>query len=264
MLASNDMENCSGERPRVIGVVGGLGPFAGLDLVRKILRHTAARKDQEHLPLMLCSFPGKVPERPTFLLGQSSENPGDAIGDIMCRLARGGAEVIGMPCNTAHSPGILDRALEKLYRTSPEIRFISIIRSAVEHIRALQPAGGPVGLMGTEATLRTGLYQNALAEAGLEAVIPDGEDCELMQKAISDTRFGIKAFSDPVTQEARTALLSVAQRLIAEKHVSLLLLGCTEIPLAVTETLFQDIPVVDATDALARELVRASCPERLA
>lgn len=258
------LENNNSEGPRVIGVVGGLGPFAGLDLVRKVLRNTIAQKDQDHLPLMLHSFPGWIPERPAFLLGQSTENPGEAIGDIMCQLAQNGARVIGMPCNTAHSPRILNRALEKLHQTAPDVQFVSIIRSAVEHIRTLHPEGGPVGLMGTEATLHTGLYQDALAEAGLEAVVPDDEDCALMQKAISDTTFGIKAFSDPVSQEARSALLGVAQRLIAEKHISLLLLGCTEIPLAITETLLQDTPVVDATNVLARELVRASCPERLA
>ncbi len=250
--------------PRVIGVVGGLGPFAGLDLVRKIFRNTKARKDQDHLPLILYSFPGAVPDRSNFLLGRSGENPGESIGDIMLRLAQSGASVIGMPCNTAHSPKILDRALEKLYRTAPDARFVSIIQSAAAHIREKNPAGGPVGLMGTEGTLRTGLYQNALEEFGIESVIPNDEDCVLMQKAISDTNFGVKAFADPVTREARAALLGVAQRLIAQKHVSLLLLGCTEIPLAITETSLQGIPVVDATNILARELIRASCPERLA
>lgn len=264
MSLERDHETHQGERRRVIGVVGGLGPFAGLDLARKILRNTTAQKDQDHLPLMLYSFPGSVPDRSTFLLGQSRENPGEAIGDIMCRLAQGGASVIGMPCNTAHSPKILDTALEKLYRTAPNVCFVSIIQSAAAYISAQNPTSGPVGLMGTEGTLRTGLYQDALAKFGIESVIPNDEDCALMQKAISDTRFGIKAFSDPVTQEARTALLGVAQRLIAEKRVSLLLLGCTEIPLAITETLLHGAPVVDATNVLARELIRASCPERLA
>ena len=55
--------------PRTIGIVGGLGPYAGYDLVRKIFRWTRASRDQDHLPLMLHSFPGWIPERPAFLLG---------------------------------------------------------------------------------------------------------------------------------------------------------------------------------------------------
>ena len=91
-----------------IGVVGGLGPYAGLDLVRKIFDRTRADHDQDHLPVMLYSFPGDIPVRPEFLLGLTRENPGEAIGDIMARMAEAGATIIGMPCNTAHSPRILD------------------------------------------------------------------------------------------------------------------------------------------------------------
>ena len=71
------------QEPRVIGVVGGLGPFAGVDLVRKIIKWTRASQDQDHLPVMLHSFPGWVPDRSTFLLGKASKNPGEVIGDIM-------------------------------------------------------------------------------------------------------------------------------------------------------------------------------------
>ncbi|MGN1039016.1 MAG: aspartate racemase, partial [Mailhella sp.] len=74
---------------------------------------------------------------------------------------------------------------------------------------------------------------------------------------------GIKSFSDPVTSRARGILLDAARDLAEKKHVSIILLGCTEIPVAVTESCLCDIPVVDATSVLARELIRASCPERL-
>ena len=72
-----------------------------------------------------------------------------------------------------------------------------------------------------------------------------------------------KAFSDPVTPRARQILLDAARRLVEVKHVDAILLGCTEIPVAVTESCLWDTPVVDATSVLARELIRASCPERL-
>ena len=249
--------------PRTIGIVGGLGPYAGYDLVRKIFRWTKASRDQDHLPLMLHSFPGWIPERPAFLLGQTKENPGEDIGGIMAQLARNGARVIGMPCNTAHSPRILNVALERLRETGLDVTFVSIIESAVRHMRAMCPNGGRIGLMGTVATLQTRLYQDALAKAGLEPVLPDDDECALVQRAISDPEFGVKAFSDPVSPRARQILLDTARRLVEKKQVSVILLGCTEIPVAVTETSLLDTPVVDATSVLARELIRASCPERL-
>ena len=110
-----------------IGIVGGVGPHAGLDLTRKLFDHTRAEADQEHLPVMLYSFPDRIGERPAFLLGKTADNPGEAIGDIMAELARAGATVIGMPCNTAHSPRILDAALEKLNATGRPVRFVHMI-----------------------------------------------------------------------------------------------------------------------------------------
>ena len=249
--------------PLPIGIVGGLGPYAGYDLLRKIFRWTEASTDQEHLPIMLHSFPGWIPERPAYLLGQKKENPGEDIGDIMVQLARNGARVIGMPCNTAHSPRILDVALERLRETGLDVTFVSIIESAVKHVNSMCPNGGRIGLMGTVATLQTRLYQDALEKAGLEPVLPDDEDCALVQRAISDPEFGVKAFSDPVSPKARQILLDTARRLVEKKQVSAILLGCTEIPVAVTESVLWDTPVVDATSVLARELIRASCPERL-
>lgn len=249
--------------PRTIGIVGGLGPYAGYDLVRKIFRWTKAGTDQEHLPIMLHSFPGWIPERPAFLLGETRENPGEDIGGIMAQLAENGARVIGMPCNTAHSPRILNTALERLQATGLDVTFVSIIESAVKHVSALCPGSGRIGLMGTVATLRTRLYQDALEKAGLEPVLPDEEECAMVQRAISDPAFGIKAFSDPVTPRARQILLDAARRLVEVRHVDAVLLGCTEIPVAVTESVLYNTPVVDATSVLAQELIRASCPERL-
>ncbi|WP_298066481.1 amino acid racemase [uncultured Mailhella sp.] len=249
--------------PRTIGIVGGLGPFAGVDLVRKIIRWTKASRDQEHLPLMLYSFPGWIPDRSGFLLDRSLPNPGEAIGEIMARLAQSGAEVIGMPCNTAHSPLILGPALERLRASGPEVEFVSIIESAVAHVNKLCPQGGRIGLMGTLGTMRTRLYQDALEKAGHQPVTLDDAGCALIQQAISDQNFGVKACSDPVTPKARQLLLDAARRLIEEKQVSAVLLGCTEIPVAITEAVLWDTPVVDVTTVLAQELIRASCPERL-
>ena len=245
-----------------IGVVGGPGPYAGLDLVRKIFDRTKGDHDQDHLPVMLYSFPGDIPVRPEFLLGLTRENPGEAIGDIMARMAEAGATIIGMPCNTAHSPRILDVALERLAATQRKVRFVHIIDAAVAHMCRICPRGSRVGLMGTAATLRTRLYQDALEQAGLVPVILDDEGCSRVQDAISNRDYGIKASSNPVSPTACDILHQAAHDL-AKKNVAAILLGCTEIPLALTESCLFNVPVVDATSILAQELIRACAPEKL-
>ena len=242
------------------GIVGGVGPHAGLDLTRKLFDHTRAEADQEHLPVMLYSFPDRIGERPAFLLGKTADNPGEAIGDIMAELARAGATVIGMPCNTAHSPRILDAALEKLNATGRPVRFVHMIDAVVRHVRQRCGEGARVGILSTLATLETRLYQDSLERAGLEALHPAPDGCARVQEAISNREYGIKA-RNPVTERARADLLDEARRLAG--NADAIILGCTEIPLALPEKELGGVPLIDATDILARELVRAFAPEKL-
>lgn len=184
-----------------IGIVGGVGPHAGLDLTRKLFDHTRAEADQEHLPVMLYSFPDRIGERPAFLLGKTADNPGEAIGDIMAELARAGATVIGMPCNTAHSPRILDAALEKLNATGRPVRFVHMIDAVVRHVRQRCGEGARVGILSTLATLETRLYQDSLERAGLEALHPAPDGCAGYRRpsatASTASRPGIRSQSAP-------------------------------------------------------------------
>ena len=96
-----------------IGIVGGAGPYAGLDLAQKILEQTIAEKDQDYLPTLLISTPDKIEDRTRFLLGEITSNPAHSIFRNLCDLNTLGASVVGIPCNTAHAPAIKDVFLEK-------------------------------------------------------------------------------------------------------------------------------------------------------
>ena len=122
-----------------IGVLGGVGPYAGLDLMRKIFDQTEANCDQEHLSVIQYSLSEHIIDRTRFLLGETDENPGEAIGEIMVRMAKAGATVIGVPCNTAHSPRIMDVAVAMLHEASPKTRFVNMIDSVVAFIRESLP-----------------------------------------------------------------------------------------------------------------------------
>ena len=180
----------------------------------------------------------------------------------MVRLARAGASVIGVPCNTAHSPRIMDVALARLHAEAPDVAFVHMIDAVIAFIREQLPQARRIGVLSTQGTYATGLYQDALSGAGLEALFPDETGREAVQQAISNREYGIKAESNPVTPRARQALSDAAAGLVAQ-GTQAIILGCTEIPLALTEKELHGVPLIDATNILARALVLAFAPNRL-
>lgn len=245
-----------------IGIVGGVGPYAGLDLTRKIFDNTIASCDQDHLPVVLLSLPSLIADRTDFLLGKTEENPGEVLGDIMVALTQLGADVIGMPCNTAHSPKILHTALDRLHCCKKNVKFVSLIDSALDEVAKVVGKGMRVGFLSTQGTYVARIYQDALSQAGFIPLFPDDAGRERVQSAISDPAFGIKSKSNPVTEQAKQFLTEEAQTLISQ-GAEAVILGCTEIPLALTCERLQGVPLIDATNALARSLIFAVDPSKL-
>ena len=149
-----------------------------------------------------------------------------------------------------------------LHEASPKTRFVHLIDSVVAFIRESLPHARKIGVLSTKGDLRDrALYQDALSAAGFVPLFPDEEGRERVQQAISNTAYGIKAQSNPVTPEARAALLAEAEKLV-EQGADAVILGCTEIPLALTEPDLRGVPLLDATKVLARALIIAFAPER--
>ena len=99
---------------KTIGIVGGVGPYAGLDLNEKIFRLTKAMTDQEHLNVLLFSMSSKIVDRTDYLIKKIKKNPAYGIYDVLVRLEQGGAEIVGIPCNTSHAPEIWNVIEEKI------------------------------------------------------------------------------------------------------------------------------------------------------
>ena len=251
------------EQDRIIGVIGGMGPYAGLDLVRKIFDLTDAHKDQEHLPVALLSFPGWIRDRSTFLFEKSGENPADAIFEIAMQLEDIGAAVVGIPCNTAHAPPIFDVLQEKLDEAGASLRLVHMIRETAAHIRQAHPDIERVGVLSTLAVYRLGLYAGALAAEGFSPVVPDENVQEnIVNRTIFDPTFGIKAQANPVSLIARQSLLNAIDHL-RDKGAEAVILGCTELPLAIPDEEVNSATIVDPTEVLARALIRETYPDRI-
>lgn len=246
----------------MIGVVGGVGPYAGLDLVAKIFDQTEASTDQDHLPLALLSVPAGIPDRTEFLLGHAKDSPAPALARVILDLEAVGATVVGIPCNSAHAPPIFDVIREELAEASSRVKLVHMIEEAAEFVRAMHPDSRTVGVLSTTGTCQTGVYAATLGRRGIDALMPDRAVQEAVHGAIYDPGFGIKAHSYPVTPAARGSLLDAIDHL-REKGAEAIILGCTEIPLAITEKLIGDTVVVDPTLILARAMIRELDPQKL-
>lgn len=257
-----DLDAASSEP--IIGILSGMGPYAGLDLAQKIHRHTAARTDQDHLSVALLSYPGWIVDRSTYLFDHAQPDPTPALAKIARRLEAAGAEVVGIPCNTAHCPPIFDVLRERLREAGTRLRFVHMIEETARTIRERFPSVERVGVLSSLAVFRLDLYKDVLEAAGFEAVRPSEEvQREVVNRVIFDREHGIKAHSAPVTDRAR-ADLRAAVRGLREAGAEAVVLGCTEFPLAIPEPELDGLPMVDPTTVLARALIREAGPEKLA
>lgn len=246
----------------MIGVVGGVGPYAGLDLVRKVFDQTAAGRDQEHVAVSLLSVPERIADRTEFLLGKTDQNPADAILGILIQLETIGASVAGIPCNTTHAPAIFDRIRERLNEAGSGLRLVNMIEETIDHLRA---SGNPqlrVAPISTLGTYRVRIYLDGLARAGFGVVDPGEAIQQLVHDAIYNQEWGIKAQSSPVTPRAREAL-ETAIRTLQAAGAQAIVLGCTELPLALPEPSLLGVPLIDPATILARALIREAAPEKL-
>jgi aspartate racemase len=192
------------EERNAIGVVGGLGPYAGLDLVKKVFDETEAASDQEHLPVALVSFPGHIPDRSTYIADQTAPDPVPPLAEVLRRLDAAGCAVAGMPCNTAHAPVIFDALTAAMAEEGRRIRLLNMIEASAASVRYRAPEARRVGVLATTSTLQNQLYDRALEALGLETVRPEPDfQHDVVNPVIFDGTWGIKAQSNPPTERAR-------------------------------------------------------------
>ncbi|NOZ23787.1 MAG: aspartate/glutamate racemase family protein [Planctomycetes bacterium] len=246
----------------MIGIVGGVGPYAGLDLTRKVFDQTVASSDQEHLPVALLSLPREIVDRTEYLLGHTATNPAHSIAQVMVQLERLGAVVAGIPCNTAHAPPIFDVIVADLQKAGASIRPLHMIEETASFLRKHYQSITTVGVLCTTGTAKSGVYAAALQKEGVHVIMPAPARQEFVHDAVYSQRTGIKARPNPVTPEAKGILMGAIHELQTQ-GAQAILLACTEIPLAITERAIGKTIVLDPTLILARALIREANPSKL-
>jgi aspartate racemase len=229
----------------IIGILGGMGPAATADFYGKLVAMTPARRDQEHLRIVIWSDP-TMPDRTEALLGRGPD-PTPWLLDGCRVLREAGATVIAIPCNTAHAfvPRFAERA---------GLPIVHMIGEVAGHLAAADPPVRLVGLLATDGTIRSELYQQWLGRIGIGLVLPDpASQAEEVTAAIRALKAGRRGagVAEPLRWAAKRLVDRGAQAVIA---------GCTEIPLGLSAAEV-DVPLVDPAAVLARALIRRARPD---
>jgi len=221
---------------KIIGILGGMGPLATVELFKRIVLKTPAKKDQEH-PRIIIYNNSKVPDRTAYILGKG-ENPLPELIDSAKKLEKWGASFIIMPCNTAH---FFAEEIQKVV----EIPLINMVEETAEYIRKLGLK--KVGLLATDGTIKGMVYHKALLKRGIEIALPDKKEQEEVMKGIYE---GVKAGN---LELGKKLLLKVAKKL--EKRSEGIIAGCTEVSVALSERDLK-VPLIDPMDVIAEKAVK--------
>lgn len=223
---------------RMIGILGGMGPEATLDLYRHIINLTPAARDQDHIRVLIYSNP-KIPDR-TEAITADGDSPLYELIESAKLLERSGAGIIAMPCNAAHY--FLPQIQKEV-----SVPVLDMIEETCRTIRETMPHAPKVGLIAALGTVRSGVYHEALEKSGIEVLVPNHADQQRIQAAIGQVKAGVQ---NRTTQEI---FQSIGMRLV-EAGARAVILGCTEVPLAF-EPNEVAYPSVNSTRILAEAAV---------
>ncbi len=224
---------------KVVGIIGGMGPEATMDLFGKLLAATPARKDQDHLHILIdCN--SKIPSRPKALL-EGGPDPTPLLLATARNLERGGADLLLIACNTAHL--FYDRIAAAV-----RVPVLHIADEAIAEATRRYPDLRAAGVLAGMGAIRLRLYQDRLEAKGLRAVVPSDADQETVVSVITSVKAGDKG------PAVRARIREVAERLGAA-GAQVVFLGCTELPLVLADGEV-GVPVLDSTAVLAGAAVR--------
>jgi aspartate racemase len=223
---------------KIIGILGGMGPEATIDLFQKIVQLTPAKQDQEHLRIIIDNNP-KIPDRTKSIL-YGNENPLPELIKTAQTLEKAGVDFIIIPCNTAH---YYYHEIQKMVN----IPILNMIQETALYIHHTFPFLKNVTLFATKGTYQAGLYQTYLNALGIKILIPKEEEQHQLMEIIYRIKAGwdLNLLKREIIEIARLQIRKGAQGVIS---------GCTEIPLVLKDGNLE-IPIIDPTFILAQKAI---------
>lgn len=239
---------------KTIGIVGGLGPWTGLDLHRRVLAATPAEEDQDHLSIVHLARPRAIGNRNAFLLGDSPVNPGEAIAAVVEDLLRCGAELIAIPCITAHAAPIIAPVEACLARHPSAARIDLRTLLEAELLAAHAQGARRCAVLCTVGSRQAQVFEDLARPTGLELAFPTAPIQARVQSLIN----AIKADGSPTWDEAGETRQAIVDDM-REQGCDAVLLGCTELPLP--HLPIEGAHVIDPNASLAAALYQAATPK---
>jgi len=244
--------------------------MAGVKLHEKIIRYSKASCDQDHMELVHLSTP--ILDRTNYLITKLGANPGGEMFTAVKGLSKLAANrrkfvIAGVPCNTFHAPPVWNCLIDQVVRMNQQIadeygeeysavlpgqvHFVHMLKETVAYCIAL--GAKKIGLLSTTGTRKSGVYRDMFAPFKIDLLEVDKDVQPDVHDAIYNSTYGIKALDRacPKVVEAFRGFV----RDIKKKGATALILGCTEIPIALPEKEFEGVTLIDPMDVLARRLV---------
>ena len=219
-----------------LGIIGGLGPMATAYFLQLLIEMTKADTDQEHIEMIIYNSPN-IPDRTSYILGKSDDSPLPHFISIANKLRNENAEVLAIPCVTAH---YFHQELESAIDAS-------VINAVTETAKYLKERGySKVGIMATDATVKKGIFSTELEKFGIASVCPSEEE----QKKVMELIYGNVKSGKAITWE----YFEQVSEFLFGNGAEVILLGCTELSIIKKERGIK-AGYLDVLEVLARTCV---------
>ena len=222
---------------KIVGIVGGMGPLATYDLANKIVTNTRASRDQEHIHVCIdCNT--NIPDRTAAILG-GGEDPLPEMIRSALRLEEMGAQILLMPCNTAHY----------FYEELCSYLDVPMLHMPGETALCLKKKQiSCAGVLATDGTIQSGVYEKVLGEQGIRTVYPSEEEQRQVMRIIYER---VKAGRPDITGIPVSTILNH----LRTQGAQAVILGCTELPIALKGIVLEGCPLADPVEILARAAI---------
>ena len=164
------------KKPILLGILGGLGPMSGVYFCEMLTSHTQAACDSQHINFLLSSR-ANTPDRSSFILGKSKNDPTPVMIEEAKRLENAGANIIAIPCNTAHY-------FYKSICDAVSIPIINIIEETADFCK--HEGLERVAVLATEGTIASGAYCDVFNERGIDILALTKDEQALVTSIIFD------------------------------------------------------------------------------
>jgi len=227
---------------KTVGILGGMGPEATVDLMQRVIRATPAADDGDHVRMLVDNNPA-VPSRIAALIEGTGISPAPTLRAMAENLVAQGADFLAMPCNTAHHYlGEIAAGLS--------VPFLNMVELAAQTLAQSEPRVRRVGLLASSALRKIELYEPSLQARQMEVLYPREAEQGRLMTLIRAVKAG------GATREQGLSLQAAARDLEA-RGADVLLIACTELS-AISADLKVALPVYDSADILSRAIVRVA------